>query len=206
MNELEIRTAQVASVSFPERIVELIVMPYETETNVVHRGKLITEICSRGAYAGIECRNGQVRVNRDHDVQRTCGRAIRLHPSRHEGLVAEVRLSKTDLGEETLVLADDGILDASAGFMLHRNRLPDGTLGPVVPNAEVWESRSRRRLNHLFLGHIALTPEPAYETARVLSVRHQDTPAVVVVRPNFARLDLLIAKEEADVLNARYSS
>ena len=32
--EVEIRTAEVADVSFPNRTIELIVMPYETETTI----------------------------------------------------------------------------------------------------------------------------------------------------------------------------
>jgi phage head maturation protease len=201
-DELEYRAATLAAVSFPKRLIELIVMPYETETVVALRGKLITEICSRGAYDGIEARNDRVRVNRDHDITRTVGRAVRFHPSRQEGLVAEIRISETELGNETLVLADDGVLDASAGFMLLRQ---DGGKGPVYPDAEVWESRDRRRLNKLHLGHIGLTPEPAYETANVLAVRGgRPEPATVAATPNRDRLELERLQEMAAELDRRY--
>jgi len=159
---------------------------------------MITEVCSTGAYEGIEARNDRVRVNRDHDVTRTVGRAVRFHPSRQEGLVAEIRISETPLGEETLVLADDGVLDASAGFGLLRDRQ-----GKVVPGAETWERTDRRRLNHLFLGHIGLTPEPAYETANVLAVRKAEkVPAGVT--PNLDRLELDRFREQAAELDRRY--
>ncbi len=146
---LEYRAAQLGEVSFPKRQIELIVMPYETPTLVSYDNRVITEIVSRGAYDGIEERNNSVRVNRDHDVSRTCGRAVRFHPSRDEGLIAELYMARTTLGEETLTLADE------------------------------WETRNQRRLNKLYLGHIALTPEPAYETANVLAVRGTDNPPAV---------------------------
>jgi HK97 family phage prohead protease len=202
--ELRFRTAQVAEVSFPKRQVDLVVMPYETESLIVERGRTFTEIVSRDAFDGIEARNDRVRVNRDHDLKRTVGRATRFHPSRTEGLVAEIHISQTDLGDETLTLADDGVLDASAGFGLLRDKQ-----GKVVPGAEVWETRNRVRLNRLFLGHIALTPDPAYESARVLAVRSNDTPAGAAAgdgrKPNLAQIELQKWQEELAVIDRRYS-
>jgi HK97 family phage prohead protease len=157
--ELEIRVAEVASVSFPDRTIELVVMPYEQETLVPYQGRMVTEVVARGAFDGIERRANRVRVNRDHDVSRTVGRAIAFHPQRDEGLVAEVRIAQTLLGDETLQLAGEEILDASAGFL-------------PMPGGERWENRARRRLTKVWLGHIALTPDPAYESARVLAVRN----------------------------------
>jgi len=156
--ELEYRTATVLGTSFPDRIIELIVMPYEAETVADYKGRMIHEVVHRGAFDGIERRANRIRVNRDHDVTRTVGRAVRLHPSRTEGLVAELRIAKTPLGDETLELADEEILDASAGFL-------------PMPGGERWENRDMRHLDRLWLGHIAMTPEPAYQDARVLSVR-----------------------------------
>ena len=173
--ELEYRQATVSGVSFPDRMIELIVMPYEEETVIDYKGRMVREIVSRGAFDGIERRANRVRVNRDHDITRTVGRAIAFHPSRDEGLVAELRIAQTTLGEETLALADEDILDASAGFL-------------PMPGGEKWESRDRRRLLKLWLGHIAMTPDPAYEGARVLAVRQNgsegDTEASVVPTPN----------------------
>ena len=98
------------------------------------------------------------------------------------------------------MLADDGVLDASAGFRLLRKD------GKIVPNAEVWESRARRRLNHLYLGHIALTPEPAYETAKVLAVR-DNTPEPEPERQlsNRERMELEELQRMYADLDARYS-
>jgi phage head maturation protease len=199
--EVEVRQAEIAGIDFPNRTIELVVMPYEKETpTAMVNGRQVTEIVSRGAFDGVEQRTSQVKVNRGHVLDAVVGKTLALHPSREEGLVAEVRISRTELGEETLVLADDGILAASAGFGLMRK---GGMTGPVVPHAEVWESRDRRRLNHLFLHHIAMTPDPAYEDARVLAVRAavspQDATVAVEATPNMDRLRLLdlLAQEAA---------
>jgi HK97 family phage prohead protease len=159
--ELRIRSAETIGVSFPKRTIELIVTPYETEASVPYNGRIVTEIFSRGAYDGIERRANRVRVNRDHARERTVGRALAFHPTREEGLVAELRIAQTELGDETLTLADEGILDASAGYL-------------PMPGGEKWETRNRVRVLKAWLGHIALTPDPAYESARVLAVRHTD--------------------------------
>jgi HK97 family phage prohead protease len=199
MSEIETRAAQVADVSFPKRLIDLIVMPYETEAQVVHRGRVIGEIVSRGAFGNIQQRAGRVKVNRDHDVRQVIGRAVTFHPSREEGLVAQVKITGGDhrpfqLGDETLLLADDGLLDASAGFTIKDE-----------PNAEVWETRSKRRLNAIWLVHIALTPEAAYESANVLAVRQAEPkPLPVSATPNLDRLMVDKWRRELDMIDARY--
>ena len=127
--ELRFRSSAISGVSFPERTIELVVMPYEEETLVEHKGKMIREIIARGAFEGIQRRTSRIKVNRDHDERRVVGRAVALHPSRDEGLVAELRISNTPLGDETLTLADDGVLDASAGYL-------------PLPGGEKWLTRS----------------------------------------------------------------
>jgi HK97 family phage prohead protease len=195
--ELEFRSARQIGVSFPERIIELVVMPYEEETLVPYRGRMVTEVCSRGAFDGIERRANRVRVNRDHDVKRTVGRAVAFHPSREEGLVAELKIARTELGEETLVLAEEELLDASAGFL-------------PFAGGERWETRARRRLTKCWLGHVALTPEPAFEGAKVLSVRAAAAAAGEPVEeplqtPNLDRLRLAELEARYADLDRRYS-
>lgn len=186
--ELEYRDVKVTGVSFPDRTIELIVMPYESEALVSYQGRMVTEVVSAGAFDGIERRANRIRVNRDHDVTRTVGRAVALHPSREEGLVAELRIAQTQLGDETLALADEEILDASAGFV-------------PMPGGQQWEGRNRRRLTKVWLGHIAMTPDPAYDRARVLAVRAAGLPepARGVLTP---RLDGLLADIRADRYDA----
>jgi HK97 family phage prohead protease len=195
VNDLEYRhipQASIGAVDFPKRTIELIVMPYEQEAVVEHRGRAIREIVSRGAFDGIDQRPDRVKVNRDHNTLFTCGKAVAFHPSRTEGLVAEVYISKTDLGNDTLELANDGMLDASAGFRPKHNE----------PNAEEWPSRDFRRLNKIWLGHIAMTPEPAYEGARVLAVRSDASgEAPTVAKPNMAEWLALVRQDEYDLLS-----
>lgn len=184
----ETRAAQLVDVRHPERIIELVVMPYNEPALVPHEGRMIREICMPGAWDGIQTRPGRVKVNRDHDLQRSVGKAVTFHPSREEGLIAEIRISATELGDETLTLAADGVLDASAGFR-------------PMPGGESWhERRSLRRITKAWLGHIALCPDPAYDGARVLAVRSaldELAPAPAMPLPN---LDVLRERE----LVARY--
>lgn len=162
--QLEYREATQIGVSFQKRTIDLIVMPYEEETVVMHDGRMIREVVARGAFDGIEKRPRRVKVNRDHDVAKVVGQAVTFHPSRQEGLVAECRISKIPLGDDTLELARDGLLDASAGFLPLQNR----STGELM---EEWPHRDYRRLLGVWLGHIAMVPEPAYQGAKVLAVR-----------------------------------
>lgn len=157
---LEYRAATTVEVTPSKRIVTIVAAPYDTEAYVrAADGHFVLETIERGAFDGVERRANRVKVNRDHDLSRTVGRAVALHPSRTEGLVAELRISQTPLGDETLALADDRALDASVGFA-------------PFPGFELWNrDRSKRSIAKAFLGHIALVPEPAYETANVLDVR-----------------------------------
>lgn len=166
--QVEIRSATTTRVG--GRSIDLVVMPYEpAEAIVRHEGRMIRETVARGAFDGIEQRAGTVRVNRDHQRERTVGRVTRLDPRRPEGLVAELHIARTPLGEETLTLAREGCLDASAGFR-------------VLPGGEQWIDRSHRRLTAVWLEHVALTPEPAYLEANVLAVRTGSR------RPNLERV------------------
>jgi len=183
-----IRSIAEYGVDYPKRTIELVVMPYDTETTVDQPyGRMVIESVAAGAFSGIQRRADRIRVNRDHDLQRTVGRTMALHPSRDEGLVAEIRIAKTPLGDETLSLADDGCLDASAAV----RRLDNGM--------EWTRDRSRVRLTKLWLEHIAMTPDPAYETANVLAVRNRIEVPAPAARPNLDRI-------RAEILAERYDS
>jgi phage head maturation protease len=163
---IEFRSTGDLSVDWVERMITLVAMPYDEDAVAVVRGRVVIESCAPGAFDGVERRANRVKVNRDHDYQRTVGRAVGLHPSRTEGLVTELRIAKTALGDETLALADDHSLEASVGFS-------------VMPGGERWlEGRNRRRLERLFVDHIAMVPEGAYN-AQVIDVRAATTTALV---------------------------
>ncbi len=73
---------------------------------------MVTEVISAGAFRGAERRASRVRVNRDHDLKRTVGKAIQLDTNDPQGLIADLEIARTPLGDETLELARDGCLDA----------------------------------------------------------------------------------------------
>jgi len=169
--ELEFRAATTLSASFPKRQIELVVMPYETEAQVVHHGRWIREIVSRGAFDGINANERRIKVNLNHRSEQSIGRAVRFYPDHQEGLVAELQISRTREGDEALELASDGVLDASAGF-------------GVMDDGEHWPERGLRRLTKLWLDHIAMVADPAYRTANVLAVRQAGEATATVPRPN----------------------
>jgi phage head maturation protease len=182
---IEIRvTVADMTVDWAERTIELVAMPYDSDAAVLVHGRAVVESCAPGAFDGVERRANRVKVNRDHDVQRTIGRAVAFCPDRPEGLVARLRIApKVQLGDETLALAEDRALEASVGFA-------------VMPGGERWlEGRSRRRLERLFLDHIALVPEGAYD-AQVIDVR--GVASVPVERPATPNLDEVLAWRRGD--------
>lgn len=156
---VEWRSATVAEVRQYERVIDLIAVPYNEDTIVEYRGKLVTESVLPGAFDGIEGRPGRVTANRDHSYERTVGMARSFQASRAEGLVASIKISGTDLGDETLELANDGVLGASVGMA-------------VRAGDQRWSAgNTRRQIVKAFLDHIALVPNPAYAGAEVLAVR-----------------------------------
>lgn len=179
---LELRSVETLEVRAPERVVEIMCAPYDVDQPVRRRGEWIVESFAPHSFDGVERRANRVKVNRDHDLKKTVGRAVALHPSRQLGLVAELRISRTPLGDETLELAADGVLDASVGFA-------------PMPNGETWNAqRTRRRIERAYLGHISLVPDPAYEEARVLDVRSAASDTDAGSESRTPRLDQVLAR------------
>jgi HK97 family phage prohead protease len=182
---VEFRSSNVAGVNFAQRIIEVIAIPYEEVALVEYRGEMWKEIHCRGAYDGIEKRPNRVRANRDHERQRTVGKAVNFWPSRTEGLVAAIRIAQTPLGDETLALADEDCLGASVGFAVRGS------------DQELDRRNQTRRIKRAFLDHLAFVPDPAYAGAGVLSVRNTQ-PAVANLQPlNTPVLDDLVAWMQA---------
>lgn len=171
---VEFRSAVVADVDIHQRIVEVVAVPYNEETVVEYpprSGKTVVESVLPGAFEGIDTRPNRVTVNREHDYAKTIGITRALHPSRSEGLIAELRISPGPSGDDALGLAADGALGASVGMA-------------VRPSDQRWsENRSRRHIVRAFLDHIALVAIPAYEGARVLAVRDAAPPPEVIETP-----------------------
>jgi phage head maturation protease len=68
-------------------------------------------------------------------------------------------MADTPLGNETLELANDDMVSGSAGF--------------GVRGSDQILDRPYRRIKRAFLDHIAFVAAPAYQGARVLSVRDE---------------------------------
>jgi phage head maturation protease len=160
---IELRTAQIDDLNFDERIVTVIVAPYEQPTNVMWQGEVWTEQFERSAWDSLKTmRPDRVRANRAHDRKMTCGRAVKFRPNDPRGLIGEVRMAKTVLGDETLELCRDNCLSVSAGFA-------------ALPNAQLVDRATRsRRVKSAFLDHIGFVEDPAYPGAEVLDVRENE--------------------------------
>lgn len=159
---VELRTAVIGEVNFAQRTITAIAAPYEQSTNVMWQGDVWSESFERGAWDGIERRPNRVKVNRDHNKSRTVGKAMKFFPSREEGLVTELRIAQTLLGDETLALADENCVGLSVGFA-------------ALPGDQIIDRRAKsRRVRRAFLDHISIVEDPAYAGAEILSVRENE--------------------------------
>ena len=121
---IEFRSAQTLDVHFPERVIELIAVPYDEPADVFVRGRPCQESVAPGAFAGV---SGSVSVNRAHDVERPLGKVIAFHPDDRRGLRTVLRITpRLAEGDEVLALAADGLLSPSARFL----SCPAGSRGP----------------------------------------------------------------------------
>lgn len=140
------------------RIIRLIAVPYEESTSVVLHGQMWSEVFTAGAFGGVERRANPIRVNRGHDKTRTVGRVISFDAGNPRGRIAEIRIAKTQLGDETLTLAAEDCLSASVAFSI-----PAG-------GAQHDHQRRHRRVNRAELDHVSLVESPAYAGAGILRV------------------------------------
>lgn len=148
--DLEIRT------DGEEGIVSGIAVPWEKPTRI---NPTLTEVFSRGAFDAQMSKPGGVFLARNHIP--LGGTPIgRLTDMRNDsrGLYVEGKVSRTQVGEETLTLLRDGVLDSfSIGFLEGRNRREDGGI-------------TRRQT--ATLREVAIVLQPAYADALVTGLRN----------------------------------
>lgn len=181
-DDIEFRSASTIEVRHAQRTIDLIAVPYNEDAEVNIRGRWVTESIAPEAFTGVQ---GDVTVNRVHNLESPLGRVVSIHPNDQRGLRTELRISRTRDGDDVLELAADGLLSASVGFM-------------CLPGGEEWTTdRRRRRVTRARLVHIAMTGDPAYTGAKVLAVRTANDPAVRVPTPNIDRLHLEMLAEQA---------
>ena len=171
---VEIRTAAVAAVDYPERLLSLVVAPYDEWTTVEHRGRIVEESIAPGAFGAIRNRARKFLVNMEHDAERWIGTVLDIDTDDPTGLRATVKVRRSPEGDQALNDAADELLGASIGMA-------------VAPAGEVMEA-GRRRISKAYLDHIALTAQPAYVGAKVLEVRTAVTTADRSATPNLDRI------------------
>lgn len=171
----------IADVQKRERVIDVLVVPYNEDTTVEYRGQLVTESVLPGAFAGLETNPGRVTVQRDHKVERAVGLAVSVDPTPTEGLIASLRISRTPLGDETLELADDGVLQPSIGMAVRQKD-------------QRWsEGNRRRQILRAFLDHVGMVPQQAYLGAKVLAVRSSQPDDDLWTPPATPRVDEALA-------------
>ncbi len=135
------------------------VMPWGIEAQVLDRGRLVVETFQRGALAGTV--PGSVPVMARHPRD---GETLPIGVSTEVDERADAawwagRISATNLGDEVLALARDGVpLGLSVGFV-------------EVPGGSRWLSRDRVVRTRALLDHVAVVRVGAYAGAEVVGVR-----------------------------------
>lgn len=172
---IEIRSAApISAVTFPERTIELIAVPYDEWTWVEHRGRMIEESVAPGAFGSVEKRAQRINVYMEHDREHRVGFVQKLRADNPPGLWAQLLIRQGS--RDVLDDAADGMLSASVGMA-------------VSPDDQTWE-HGRRRIHRAYLDHIGMTAQPAYTGAEILDVRHKPTVIATPVSatPNLDRI------------------
>jgi HK97 family phage prohead protease len=178
---IEIRSATIEAVDYPDRTLSLIVAPYDEWAEVEHKGRIVEESIAPGAFGAVRNRARKFLVNMEHDPARWVGTVLDLEPDDPKGMQARIKIRRSAEGDQALNDAADELLGASIGMA-------------VAPRDETIEGH-RRRIRKAFLDHIALTATPAYLGAQVLEVRSARpvvvTPPATSPTPN---LDQVLAE------------
>jgi phage head maturation protease len=184
---VEMRSAGVAidDVDFKERIITVIAVPYERPAMVEYRQAVWQEVFSRSAFKGIEARQKPIPAcaqldtvdgGHSHSGSRLIGRVINSYPDSEPGLITDVKVSKTDAGDETLQLANDHVLSPSVAFRMNN----------PYKDQELDRRTMVRRINRAFVDHLAFVGVPAYPDAKVLAVRGASGPRTETELPPLA--------------------
>lgn len=176
------------NVDFGQRIITVLAVPYEQPAVVAFRSEMWNEVFSRSAFNGIEGQTRKIPAtavlelhNRGHEGGRLVGKVISSNPYHDSGLVCDVKVSRTDYGDETLELARDEALSASVGFMVKNPKF----------DQDLDRYTKTRRINRAFLDHLSFVGQPAYEGAGVLAMRAEDAEPDAPLTPT-PRMDAFL--------------
>lgn len=141
------------------RTITGIAVPYDSPTQIAERGQVFTERFAPGAFdASIAKRGDRIPILLMHDDRALpVGRPTGFR-STPDGLQMDARISDTTDGNDALTLVRDGVLSGlSVGFSV-----PDG--------GETW-SGNERTITRAQLHEVSIVNFPAYDDARIASVR-----------------------------------
>jgi HK97 family phage prohead protease len=136
------------------------VMPWNTPAQVLDRGRLVVETFERGALVGNDPAAIPLMARHPRDPETLpVGVTVELE-ERADAAWWAGRVSATNLGDEVLALAADGVpLGLSIGFI-------------EVPGGSRWSpDRKRVTRTRAQLDHVAVVRVPAYVGAGVVGIR-----------------------------------
>lgn len=145
------------------RIVSGIAVPYNSPTQIYEGGRLFDETWAPGSTAdSISKRGDRMKILAFHaSRQMPLGKPVLLE-ERAAGLYIEARISDTQDGNDALTLVRDGVLDGfSVGF----------TVPPGGDQFDVVDGRQIRTISRANIHEVSLVNFPAFDDARVESVR-----------------------------------
>lgn len=125
----------------------------------------MTESFDRGAFTKtLRERGSKIPLYQQHESRSTLpvGNAVKWQNT-SDGLVADFRMARTERAAEVLTLADDGMVTGlSVGFV------------PIRSRQETRGDQSHIVRIEARMDHVGFVSQPAYDGARVLSVRAWD--------------------------------
>ena len=155
------------------RVISGVAVPWDSPTMIAERGRVFEERFAPGAFDdSIAKRGDRIPILLMHDDRALpVGKAVGFKNDRN-GQVLEARISDTTDGNDALTLVRDGVLSGlSVGFSV-----PEG--------GDSWSADyTQRTVNRATLHEVSIVNFPAYDDARISSVRAaQEVPVVEEVR------------------------
>lgn len=172
MSEVLLRTSTLTDVDVRKRQIDLIAVPWDQEARVWWRDDWWREVFKRGAFDGLTARTDKIRVNREHVKGRTVGNIEAFDTAHDEGLFVRVKVVKGPTGDEVLNLAEDDMISASIGYKAQK-----------PSDVQLDKPGKLRTVVNAWLDHLGMVEDPAFDGARVLAVREDQSGLLVAEGP-----------------------